>query len=117
MLRYALFLAAASCALPSSAAFVTFSATGPNPAAIQGTVDAYRAALGTLNPNVAGSFGTGRREINWDGVPDQFSALSNLPVNFFNKMINRHRFHSYRTKSEYCRESHDYRKDNYDTCI
>jgi hypothetical protein len=84
MLRYALFLAAASCALPSSAAFVTFSATGPNPAAIQGTVDAYRAALGTLNPNVAGSFGTGRREINWDGVADALSAPNNLPANFFN---------------------------------
>jgi hypothetical protein len=25
-----------------------------------------------------------RREINWDGVPDSFSAPNNLPANFFN---------------------------------
>lgn len=66
------------------AAAVTFSAAGPDPASIQGTVDAFRAALGTLNPNVAGTFGTGRREINWDGVPDQFAAPNNMPANFFN---------------------------------
>src|SRR5215510_7611131 len=63
---------------------IQFSASGANPAAILATVDSYRAALGTLNPNVAGSFGTGRREINWDGVPDGFSAPNNLPANFFN---------------------------------
>jgi type II secretory pathway pseudopilin PulG len=49
-------------------------AAGTSAAAIQSAVDAYRADLGTLNPNVAGSFGSGRREINWDGVPDAFSA-------------------------------------------
>ncbi len=38
----------------------------------------------TLNPNVAGSFGSGRREINWDGVPDAFSAPNLFPPNFFN---------------------------------
>lgn len=43
-----------------------FQAAGPNAASIQGTVDAYRAALGTLNGN-AGSLPSGRREINWDG--------------------------------------------------
>jgi hypothetical protein len=37
-----------------------------------------------LNPNVATTFPTGRREINWDGVPDAFSAPNNLPANFFN---------------------------------
>ena len=44
----------------------------------------FRAALGTLNPNVAGSFGTGRREINWDGVPNALADPSSLPANFFN---------------------------------
>lgn len=68
----------------SHAAFISFAASGANAAAIQPTVDAFRAALGALNPNVAGSFGSGRREINWDGVPDAFSAPNNLPANFFN---------------------------------
>lgn len=63
---------------------VLFSASGATPAAIQATVDAFRAQLGTLNPNVAGSFNGGRREINWDGVPANFSAPNNLPANFFN---------------------------------
>jgi hypothetical protein len=69
---------------PSHAALVTFSASGANAADIQGTVDSFRTALGSLNPNVVGSFGTGRREINWDGVPDALSAPNNLPANFFN---------------------------------
>ena len=53
-------------------------------ATIQSSVDAFRTDLGTLNANVAGSFGAGRREINWDGVPDALSAPNNLPANFFN---------------------------------
>jgi len=69
---------------PAAADPIVFSASGANAAAIQGQVDAFRAQLGTLNPNVAGSFGSGRREINWDGVPDNFSAPNNLPANFFN---------------------------------
>ncbi|MGZ5126262.1 MAG: hypothetical protein ACXWC1_26090, partial [Burkholderiales bacterium] len=68
----------------SQAAPVTFTAAGANSAAIQGTVDAFRTALGTLNANVVGSFGSGRREINWDGVPDALAAPNNLPANFFN---------------------------------
>ncbi len=68
----------------SHAVPVVTSANGSNPAGIQAAVDAYRASLGALNPNVAGSVGAGRREINWDGVPDAFSAANNLPANFFN---------------------------------
>ena len=71
-------------ALYAGAAPLVFSATGNNAAAIQASVDAFRAALGTLNPNVAFSFGTGRREINWDGVPDSLAAPNNFPANFFN---------------------------------
>lgn len=63
---------------------IVSSASGDNPAAISSTVDAYRVSLGALNPNTSGSFGSGRREINWDGVPDAFSAPNNLPANFFN---------------------------------
>jgi len=39
---------------------MSFFASGPDAAAITPTVDAFRTDLGTLNPNVAGSFGTGR---------------------------------------------------------
>jgi hypothetical protein len=59
-------------------------ATGVNAAAIQATVDQFRADLGTLNPNNGQSFMAGRREINWDGVPDNFSAPNFMPNDFFN---------------------------------
>jgi hypothetical protein len=68
----------------AQAVTITFSASGPDAAAITPSVDAFRTDLGTLNPNVAGSFGTGRREINWDGVPANFSDPNLLPNNFFN---------------------------------
>ncbi len=66
------------------AAPVVFEASGASPADIQTGVNDFRTFLGTLNPNVAGSFASGRREINWDGVPDAFAAPNNLPANFFN---------------------------------
>lgn len=69
----------------SSHAQVTFSAFGANAADIQSTVDAYRSALGALNPNQAGIQNpNGRREINWDGVPDGQSSPNNLKPDFFN---------------------------------
>lgn len=67
-----------------AAAPIEFSVAGANPAGIQATVDAFRTALGALNANVVGSFGSGRREINWDGVPNGVSAPNNLPADFFN---------------------------------
>jgi hypothetical protein len=84
MLRFLFGMMVAASATFSHAGLLTFSATGANVAAIQPAVDSFRSALGTLNPNSAGSFGTGRREINWDGVPDNFSAPNLLPANFFN---------------------------------
>lgn len=59
-------------------------AAGTSVAAIQSAVDAYRNDLGALNPGVAGSVGSGRREIGWDGVPDALSAPNLLPADFFN---------------------------------
>lgn len=68
----------------TSAAAVVFEASGATPADIQATVDDFRDFLGVLNPNTPGSFPSGRREINWDAVPDSFAAPNNLPANFFN---------------------------------
>jgi hypothetical protein len=44
-----------------------FQAAGPDAAAIQGSVDAFRAALGDPNNGNNGPQDAGRREINWDG--------------------------------------------------
>ncbi len=51
---------------------------------IQATLDEYRSMLGTNNGSTAGSQPTGRRELNWDGVPDSLSAPYFLPPDFFN---------------------------------
>jgi hypothetical protein len=59
-------------------------AAGANAAAIQTAVDQFRADLGGSNNGVGGSFTFGRREINWDGVADNFSEPNALPYNFFN---------------------------------
>lgn len=64
----ALILAAAP-ATAAAAPQVT-SAAGADAAAIQPAVTAFRTSLGEFNPNNGASFPTGRREINWDGVPD-----------------------------------------------
>jgi len=53
-------------------------------------VNAFRAQLGTLNANQPTNFGTGRREINWDGVPEgppptpDVSSPNDFPGAFFN---------------------------------
>jgi hypothetical protein len=72
------------CVLTGFSAPVIRSAAGANPAAIQATVDQFRADLGGSNNGVGNSFTNGRREINWDGVPDSFASPNNLPVDFFN---------------------------------
>jgi len=68
-------------AAPTQAALTVFEAAGADAVAIQAKVDAFRLALGALNPP-----GTpkpdGRREINWDAVPA--AALDPLPPDFFN---------------------------------
>jgi hypothetical protein len=84
LLMFATALAVSAPTGLAQALSISFFASGPDAAAITPAVNAFRTDLGSLNPNVAGSFGTGRREINWDGVPDAFSAPNLLPNNFFN---------------------------------
>jgi hypothetical protein len=65
----------------------------PRPEVFQGAGDitaaigAFRTALGTLNPNQPGSVGSGRREINWDAVPAQFTNTDAFPADFFNQPV------------------------------
>jgi hypothetical protein len=66
------------------AAPVVRQGTGANTAALQAIVDLFRSDLGGTNNGVGGSFGTGRREVNWDGVPDNLSEPNNFPLDFFN---------------------------------
>jgi hypothetical protein len=68
-------------AAPAGAA--VFTAAGANPAAIETSVNAFRAALGANN-GVGAPAASGRREVNWDGVPNSFAAPNNMPGNFFN---------------------------------
>ena len=64
-----------------------FQAAGPTAASIQGTVDAYRAALGAPNnANNAGPLASGRREINWDGGGADDTTTA--PVTPFNVFLN-----------------------------
>jgi hypothetical protein len=69
---------------------LVFQAAGAAPADIQVAVEEFRNFLGANNgvggtPGDTGAiFPSGRREINWDGVPDRFAAPNNLPANFFN---------------------------------
>ena len=68
---------------PATAGVIVFEASGANAAAVQPTVDVYRSGLGALNPNNGMAFASGRREINWDGVPDAFADPNPFPGDFF----------------------------------
>ena len=78
------FLITVATAFTTVAAPVVRQGTGANPAALQAIVDQFRADLGGANNGVGGSFRTGRREINWDGVPDAFAEPNDFPIDFFN---------------------------------
>ncbi len=75
--------AASIAAVPAaSGAPVVTEASGANAAAIQAAVDAYRNSLG-VNNGTGPAQPAGRREINWDGVPDDRSAPSFMPEGQF----------------------------------
>jgi hypothetical protein len=75
--------AASIAAAPAASADpVVTTATGANAADIQAAVDAYRNSLGANNGGGPAQ-PAGRREINWDGVPDDRSAPSFMPEGQF----------------------------------
>ncbi len=64
-------------------AATVFSSSGAAASDITSTVDSYRAALGSLNANNGSANASGRREINWDAVPDSASSPNAFAGNFF----------------------------------
>ena len=85
ILAAASLLAVGAVPATASADPVVRQATGTGPAAIQAAVDQFRTDLGggtTAGQN--GSFGGVRREINWDGVPDNVADPEAFPGGFFN---------------------------------
>jgi hypothetical protein len=64
--------------------------TKPKPKVIKGSgdvtelVEAFRNHLGTDNGGEPASYPSGRREINWDAVPDEYASPNALPGDLFN---------------------------------
>jgi hypothetical protein len=86
MKRASLFAAILLCGMyqTTRAAPIFFVAAGPTAASITGQVDAFRGALGPLNANTPTNNEFGRREVNWDGVPEANSSPNAFPGDFFN---------------------------------
>ena len=65
-------------------------ATSTGPTVVTGAgditaeVDEYRALLGPDNGGAPATSATGRREIDWDAVPDELAAPNPLPGDYFN---------------------------------
>jgi hypothetical protein len=65
-------------------AYNTFTTQGDS-ATIAADLDAFRGALGgTLNAPNSPPADSGRREINWDGVPPALTNVDTFPGSFFN---------------------------------
>jgi hypothetical protein len=69
-------------AAPAHAATTVRQASGSTPAAIQSAVDQFRADLGSDN-GAAAPEQSGRREINWDEIPDSAAEPSRLPSAYY----------------------------------
>ena len=59
------------------------TASGADPASIQAAVDAFRADMGGANNAGGPAAPSGRREINWDGVPDGSADPNPFPAGTF----------------------------------
>jgi len=85
--------APASSAVTSAAgpapAFTVVAGAAGDAAGLAPTVGAYRAVLGDPLNGSAPTQPSGRREINWDGVPEGQSAPGRLDPAFFNTVVPR----------------------------
>ena len=78
---YALFVFSG---ISSAAPATVYQSAGPDAAAIQSTVDQFRAALGEPNNgNATGPLTVGRREINWDGGGSTATSPGPTPFDVF----------------------------------
>jgi len=69
---------------PPAPTFTVIRAQGDS-LALADTLDKFRAALGgSLNAPNTPPAASGRREINWDGVPAALTNVDNFPATFFN---------------------------------
>ena len=69
---------------PPPPAYATYETLGDS-VSIAAKLDEFRAALGgSLNAPNAPPADSGRREINWDGVPAALTDIDTFPANFFN---------------------------------
>jgi Calx-beta domain len=76
---------AAAALIPAAAQAdgVKRTASGATPADITAAVNAFRADIGGNNNGVGPAAASGRREINWDGVPDSAADPNPFPGGFF----------------------------------
>lgn len=68
----------------AEAAPVLRAAAGASPSVLQTAIGQFRADLGGLDNGAGGPAPTGRREIDWDDVPDGVAEPNPLPFDFFN---------------------------------
>lgn len=71
------------CCAPAQAQ-LTRSATSAVSSGLQSAIADFRLDLGQLNPYQARSFLTGRREINWDDIPDALATPAMLSGDYYN---------------------------------
>ena len=78
-------LAATAALIPATAQAdgVKRTAAGSAPADIAAAIDAFRADIGGANNAGGPAAASGRREINWDGVPDSNADPNPFPAGTF----------------------------------
>ena len=82
---------ALACAAPAAAATLTpVTGSAPDAAALLPTVDGFRAALGGADNGTGPTTrASGRREIDWDAVPEALASPAALPGAYFNVTVPR----------------------------